>query len=119
MKFLNKRFQVKKRLRNFLHGEKDTITAYVLISCVIIVLSRLPYINLFLTTWVLCFFLIATYIFFFQLKRSAFYFLAILFMLFALISLLFGEGQLAESFGNLVYGFAFLGIFLQILKLTP
>lgn len=108
---------VKNNIVTFIKTKKEKVVTVVIVFSVLSVLSRLPYINLFFTVWMLLFACLITIIVVFQLRKKVYYFFAILFLIFAMFCLLVGEEQLAESFGNLVYGFLFLGILSELLQL--
>lgn len=83
---------------------------------VLLIFSRLPYINLFVNIWCIIFVMFFSSVFIFHMHMKIFFLYAIFFLVITLLSALAGINELTENFGNIVYGMIACGILSSMLS---
>lgn len=89
---------------------RHKLFAFVVLTLILTVISRVPYLNLFFSKQLLAFFVVVLAIFIFNLSDKKIIILALIIVLLAAPPLLLKRFEVAESLGNFAYGIFIFGV---------
>ena len=91
------------------------IYTLLVLGFILIMISRLPYLNLFITKQLLIFLMLTLALVVFRISAMKVNLLALVFLVIAIPFFLLKRFEVAESIGNFAYGILFLGVLKFIL----
>lgn len=92
------------------------IVRFIVLSIVAVFLTRLPYLNLFISKWIVFYFLTVLILLIFKVSIKKVVLLCIVLVLFALVFQWTGEYKIAEAVGNYLFGLFFVVLIKSFLE---
>lgn len=101
---INKGYKKEDGIYFWFDKHKRKMIRFLVLSLFFVILSKLPYVNLFFSKWLALYLMIVFLLIIFNIETKSIVILGVILVIIALILELMGEHEIGEMVGNYIYG---------------